>query len=70
MSLISTEKAFFDLAWMPVYTSNGTPEGVVSAPRGGLCINVAVGATQITMLYMRVTGAGNIKTGWVAFNNP
>jgi hypothetical protein len=45
-----------------VYSSNGSPEGVVTAPAGSICLNVAGGTG--TSLYAKESGAGD--TGWIA----
>jgi hypothetical protein len=55
---LSLEKAEGTSLW-GIYRGTGSPEGVVTAPRGSLYI-VATGATST--LYVKDSGAGN--TGW------
>jgi hypothetical protein len=45
-----------------IVTGTGTPEGVVTAPRGSLFLRTDGGAT--TTLYVKTSGTGN--TGWTA----
>jgi hypothetical protein len=45
-----------------IFTSNGSPEGVITASPGALCLNLAGGAT--TSMYVKESGSSN--TGWVA----
>lgn len=51
----------FGLAGAKMYASNGSPEGVIAAGIGSICINPFGGAG--TTFFVKQTGTGN--TGWV-----
>lgn len=53
----------FDLLAKWIHFSTGSPENVIAASQGAICLNTTGGAS--TTLYVKESG-GSTNTGWIA----
>jgi len=49
---------------MPIFSGKGSPEGAVAAKIGSIYLRTDGGAS--TTLYVKESGSGITKTGWIA----